>query len=277
MLKNYVLSAFRSILKNRSFSVINVFGLSISMAVCMLIILILQDQFSYDNFHKNRNRIFRVQSNDNHSKIALSKFASTTWPLANELTKNYPFVGDAVALNNNFNGEGITDEKRFNVSGIFATPSFFNLFDFRLKNNLTSKPLDDPYSIILTEELANKFFGDTDPVGKTITFERYGNLKVTGVIPKMKQKSHIQFEALISAATLIALEKEKKIPSVTENWDEFRYSFVYVLLNDNVRQSDLDSALVKIARQKYSENTEVNLSFFSTPLSSIVPGPLLAN
>ena len=277
MLKNYVLSAFRSILKNRSFSVINVFGLSISMAVCMLIILILQDQFSYDNFHKNRNRIFRVQSNDNHSKIALSKFASTTWPLANELTKNYPFVGDAVALNNNFNGEGITDEKRFNVSGIFATPSFFNLFDFRLKNSLTSKPLDDPYSIILTEELANKFFGDIDPVGKTITFERYGNLKVTGVIPKMKQKSHIQFEALISAATLIALEKEKKILSVTENWEEFGSSFVYVLLNDNVRQSDLDSALVKIARQKYSENTEVNLSFFSTPLSSIVPGPLLAN
>lgn len=139
MLKSYVLSAFRSILKNRSFSVINVFGLSISMAVCMLIILVLQDQFSYDNFHRYRNRIFRVQSNDNRSKVALSRFASTTWPLADELTSNY------------------------------------------------------------------------------------------------------------------------------------------VLLNENVRQNDLDSALVKIARQKYSENTRVNLSFSSTPLSSIVPGPLLAN
>ena len=81
---------------------INIFGLSISMAVCMLIILVLQDQFSYDNFHKNRDRIFRIQSKDNLSKIALSKFASTTWPLAKELKDNYPFVENIVALNNRF-------------------------------------------------------------------------------------------------------------------------------------------------------------------------------
>ncbi|MCX6320400.1 MAG: ABC transporter permease [Bacteroidia bacterium] len=277
MIKSYFLTAFRNILKHRNFSIINIFGLSISMAVCMLIILVVQDQLSYDNFHKNRNRIFRIQSKDNLSKIALSKFASTTWPLAKELKDNYPFVEDIVALNTNFNGEGICDEKRFQVSGFFATPSFFNLFDFKLKNNLASKPLNEPYSIVLTEEVANKFFGDNDPIGKTIIFERYGNLKVTGVIPKMKQKSHIQFEALISAATLLALEKENKIGNITDNWEEFGSSFVYILLNDNARQSDLDTALVKIGKLKYHENGKVNISLYSTPLSKIVPGPLLAN
>lgn len=277
MIKSYFLTAFRNILKHRSFSIINIFGLSISMAVCMLIILVVQDQLSYDNFHKNRDRIFRIQSKDNLSKIALSKFASTTWPLAKELKDNYPFVKDIVALNTNFNGEGICDEKRFQVSGFFATPSFFNLFDFKLKNNLASKPLDEPYSIVLTEEVANKFFGDNDPIGKTIIFKRYGNLKITGVIPKMKQKSHIQFEALISAATLLALEKENKIGNITDNWEEFGSSFVYILLNDNARQSDLDTALVKIGKLKYHENGKVNISLYSTPLSKIVPGPLLAN
>lgn len=277
MIKSYFLTAFRNILKHRSFSIINIFGLSISMAVCMLIILVVQDQLSYDNFHKNRDRIFRIQSKDNLSKIALIKFASTTWPLAKELKDNYPFVEDIVALNTNFNGEGICDEKRFQVSGFFATPSFFNLFDFKLKNNLASKPLDEPYSIVLTEEVANKFFGDNDPIGKTIIFERYGNLKVTGVIPEMKQKSHIQFEALISAATLLALEKENKIGNITDNWEEFGSSFVYILLNDNARQSDLDTALVKIGKLKYHENGKVNISLYSTPLSKIVPGPLLAN
>jgi len=247
------------------------------MAVCMLIILIVQDQLSYDNFHKNRDRIYRIQSINNQSKIAIIKFASTTWPLAKELKDNYPFVGDIVALNNNFNGEGICDEKRLQVSGFFATSSFFNLFDFKLKNNLASKPLDEPNSIVLTEDVANKFFGDKDPVGKTIIFERYGNLKVTGVIPKMTQKSHIQFEALISAATLLVLEKEKKVGNVTDNWDEFGSSFVYILLNENAGQGDLDTALVKISKLKYPENGKVNISFYSTPISRIVPGPLLAN
>lgn len=277
MIKSYFLTTFRNILKHRNFSIINIFGLSISLAICMLIILVVQDQFSYDNFHKNRDRIFRIQSKDNLSKIAIIKYASTTWPLAKELKDNYPFVEDIVALNNNFNGEGICDEKRFQVSGFFATPSFFNLFDFKLNNNLASKPLDEPYSIVLTEEVANKFFGDNDPIGKTIIFERYGNLKVTGVIPKMEQKSHIQFEALISAATLLALEKENKIGNITDNWEEFGSSFVYIMLKDNARQSNLDTALVKIGKLKYHENGKVNISFYSTPISKIVPGPLLAN
>ena len=101
-----------------------------------------------------------------------------------------------------FGGEGISDEKRFNVSGYFATPSFFNLFDFKLRNSSVSNPLSEPSSIVLTEEVANKFFGDTDPIGKTIIFENFGNLKVTGVFPETKQKSHLQFEALVSSSTL---------------------------------------------------------------------------
>ena len=277
MIKSYFLTAFRNILKHRNFSIINIFGLSISMAVCMLIILVVQDQLSYDNFHKNRERIYRIQSKDNLSKIAISKYATTTWPLAKELKDNYPFVENVVALYNNFNGEGICDEKRFQVSGFFATSSFFNLFNFKLKNNPGSSPLDEPNSIVLTEEVANKFFGDNDPVGKVINFERYGNLKVTGVIPGMEQKSHIQFEALISAASLPVLEKEDKIADITDNWEEFGSSFVYILLNKNARQSDLDTALVKIGKLKYPENGKVNISFYSTPISKIVPGPLLAN
>ena len=92
MIKNYILTSFRSLIKHRSFSIINIFGLSISMAVCMLIILILQDQLSYDNFHKNRDRIYRIQSKDNLTKTSITKYASTTWPLAKELKDNYPSI-----------------------------------------------------------------------------------------------------------------------------------------------------------------------------------------
>lgn len=277
MIKNYLLTAFRSLIKHRSFSLINIFGLSISMAVCMLIILILQDQFSYDNFHKNRNRIFRIQTSNNLSKISLDKYASATWPLAKELKDNYPFVEESAVLNTIFGGEGISDEKRFNVSGYFATPAFFDLFDFKLKNSSGTNPLNEPSSIVLTGEVAGKFFGDADPIGKTISFERWGTLKVTGVIPETKQKSHLQFEALISSATLEALEKAKKVDHITGNWESFYQNYVYILLKENAKQSDLDSALAKISKLKYYENEKVNLSFYSAPLSGLVPGPLLAN
>lgn len=277
MIKSYILTSFRNLLKHRSFSIINIFGLSISMAVCMLIIVILQDQFSYDNFHKKRDRIYRIQSKDNLSKIALSKFASTAWPLAKELKDNYPFVEESVALYTRFNGEGISGEKRFLVHGYFATPSFFNLFDFRLKNSSALNPLNEPSSIVLTEEVAEKFFGDTDPIGETITFENFGIFKVTGVFKKTNQKSHLQFDALVSSAILPSLEKEEKISEITDNWEDYTQNYVYILLNKNARQSDLDTALAKISKLKYYENEKVNLSFYSTPVSSIVPGPLLAN
>jgi putative ABC transport system permease protein len=277
MIKSYFLTAIRNILNHRRFSIINVFGLSISMAVCMLIILVVQDQMSYDNFHKHRDRIFRIQSKNNLSKIAISKFASTTWPLAKELKDNYPFIKETVVLNNRFDGEGIFNEKRFHVSGFFATPSFFDLFDFKLKNSLASKPLDEPNSIIISEELAAKFFGNIDPVGKTIIFENYGNLNVTGILSKTNRKSHLQFDALISDGTLTFLQKEKKIDNITDNWEEFGSSFVYVLLNNKAQQDDLDTALVKISKLKYQGNEEVNITPYSTPISKIVPGPLLAN
>jgi putative ABC transport system permease protein len=207
MIKSYFLTAIRNLLNHRSFSAINIFGLSVSMAVCMLIILILQDQFSYDNFHKNRDRIFRIQSKDNLSKVSLTKYASATWPLGKELKDNYPIIKEMAALNNRYNEEGTYDNKRFSVSVLFATPSFFDIFDFKVTGNLASNPLNEPNSIVITEELAAKFFGDKDPIGKTILFERFGTLTVTGVIPKSRQKSHIQFEALISASTLLPLEK----------------------------------------------------------------------
>ena len=100
---------------------------------------------------------------------------------------------------------------------------------------------------------------------------------MTGVISKTNQKSHLQFEALISDGTLRALEKEKKIDNITDNWEEFGSSFVYVLVNNKARQSDLDTALVKIGKLKYPENGKVIISPYSTPISNIVPGPLLAN
>ncbi|MQY80321.1 MAG: ABC transporter permease, partial [Bacteroidetes bacterium] len=96
MIKNYLLTALRNIFRHKGFSLLNIFGLSLSMSVCMLIIVILVDQFSYDSQHTKKERIYRVQTIDNLSDWSLNKYASTAFPLADELVNNYPFIEEAV-------------------------------------------------------------------------------------------------------------------------------------------------------------------------------------
>ncbi len=98
MIKNYLLTALRNIFRHKGFSLLNIFGLSLSMSVCMLIIVILVDQFSYDSQHTKKERIYRVQTIDNLSDWSLNKYASTAFPLADELVNNYPFIEEAVLI-----------------------------------------------------------------------------------------------------------------------------------------------------------------------------------
>ena len=96
MIKNYLLTAFRNIIRHKGFSFINIFGLALSMSVCMLIIVVILDQFKFDDFITKRDNIYRIETIDNESSYALNKSASTVFPLYKELITNYAVVEDAV-------------------------------------------------------------------------------------------------------------------------------------------------------------------------------------
>ncbi len=132
MIKNFILTAYRNILRHKGFSLINIFGLAISMSVCMLIIVVIIDQYRYDNFHANRDRIYRVESIDNLSRYSLRNYASTAYPLHKKLTSDYAIVEDAVVLNNSFGGNGLYKETRVPIQGFYTNELFFDLFNFEL-------------------------------------------------------------------------------------------------------------------------------------------------
>ena len=175
MLRSYLLTAIRNIFRNKNISFINVFGLSFSMSIGMLIIVLMVDQYSYDNFIERRKDIYRIQTIDNLSPYSLPRFASTTFPLAEELRKGFSFIEDATAVNNNFGGEVEYNNDLVRISGLYAEENFFNLFNFNLIRGKYGEALKEPFAIILKENTAKKFFGEEDPIGKNITIKDYGS------------------------------------------------------------------------------------------------------
>ncbi len=276
MLKNYLLSAFRNVLRYKGFSLINIFGLSLSMSVCMLIIVVIMDQYSYDKMHTKSDRIYRVQQVDSLDFTSL-KVASNPYPLGTTLRDNYAVAEKVVILNDNFRGEGLYKDTRLELNGMYTGSGFFNLFDFTLENGAPEGILDEPYTMVLSRETADKFFGDEDPVGKFIEIDTLGAYEVKGVVAKTKQKSHIQFEALVSLSTLEILDQRRDEPRFVDNWETGWGSWIYLLLDRNADRENIQQILDEISIEHYRDNKETNYSFYLHPFNKIVPGPLLGN
>jgi putative ABC transport system permease protein len=275
MIKNYLQTAFRNVLRYKGFSLINILGLSLSMSVCMLIIVVILDQFSYDKIHTKSDRIYRVQQLDSLSNIGL-KIASNPYPLGIELRDNYA-IAERVVILNNFGGEGVYNDTRLEIKGLYTNTAFFDVFDFELQDGSAEGILDEPYTMVLSQETAHKFFGDEDPIGKFIEIDTLTAYEVKGVVVRTKKKSHIQFEALISLPTLEIIDQRRDAPIFVNNWATGWGSWIYLLLDKNADLGSIQDILDRISIEKYRDNDETNFSFYLQPLDKIVPGPLLGN
>src|SRR5688572_25273413 len=147
MIKNYFKTAWRNLKKYRAFSFINIFGLATAMSVCMLMILMLSDQFSMDSFHKNKDRIYRLAS----TSLDQGRLRATLpFPLANTLAANSPAVEEAVFLRRGFGGDAVYDNRYAELKGYFSTPSFFKVFSFELESGDSETALKEPGSIVIS-------------------------------------------------------------------------------------------------------------------------------
>jgi putative ABC transport system permease protein len=246
------------------------------MAVCMLILVVIQDQYSYDKMHTKGDRIYRVQQTDSLDFTTL-KIASNPYPLGIELRDNYAIAEQVVILNEDFYGEGVYQETRIGLNGLYTNSAFFEVFDFQLEAGSPEAILDDPYTMVLSRETADKFFGDEDPLGKFIEIDSLGAYEVKGIISKTKSKSHIQFEALISLPTLEILDQRRAEPKFVDNWETGWGSWIYLLLDEDADLAGIQQILDRISTDKYRGLDETNYSFYLQPFRKIVPGPLLGN
>ncbi len=203
MFSNYFKVALRNIAKYKFFSAINILGMSIGVTASLMIILWVTDELSYDTFHKDYERIYQVGL---HGKISGQdiRTSSTCPPMAHALVSEIPEVESATRLMPFFGSPAFKfEDKVFAEERVFYVDSnFFQFFTFNLLKGDPSTALTEPNSIVITEELAIKYFGTDDPLGKLVTINGNENsYKVTGVVEKAPSNSHFHFNVLVSAAS----------------------------------------------------------------------------
>ena len=202
MLKNYLTIAVRNILRHKTYSFINIFGFTIGIASCLLILLYITHELSYDRFHEKSDRIYRI-GGEIRVGTAEGKIAISPAPAAAGFRDEFPEVEDATRFFSP--GEQVTryQDKLFNETGLFyADGNFFDVFDFELLQGDPATVLLEPNSVVVTQEAALKYFGNEAAIGELLTIgDDNTAYKVTGIVQNPPDNSHFNFNMLLSMSS----------------------------------------------------------------------------
>jgi len=205
MFKNYLKIAWRNILTNKLFSFINIIGLAVGITCCILIFLYVQNELSYDNYNEKAERICRVTSIV-HQEKKVEHFAPTSPITIQKIQDGFPEVEKIVRLT--FSGRLITykDKTFYDTKTLFADSTFFDIFSLPMLEGDAQKALTAPNSLVVTEKIAKKYFGNESPVGKIVKLDTL-TVMVTGVMKNIPLNSHINFDCLVSRSTIFEIHK----------------------------------------------------------------------
>lgn len=242
MFKNLFKIALRNIFKDKVYSAINILGLTIGITCSMFLFMYILDELSYDKYHANANNIYRIVSNIKEPDNAFT-WAVAQVPMAQELRNNYPEVKNAVR----FYGTGRTlyknGEKQFNEEDFYLTDStVFDMFSYEFLAGDMNTALDNPFSIVLTESVAKKYFASAaEALGQSLQNKENEEYKITGVIEDVPYNSHFRFDALIS--------RSSRPGSDGGSWGNFGV-FTYIQLPDNYDLTKMYASLDKIVKER---------------------------
>ena len=246
MFRNYLVVAFRSILKRRAYSAINIFGLSTGISAVVLIVLFLQDELSYDKFHENSEDIYRI------AWFSADPQTRTPHPMAQAMVQDFPSVVAATSLSPLW-GPGLTrqvfamknpeTDVWYEEAGILGVDStFFDVFSFSLVVGNPSEVMRNVGGVLISESMATKYFGQEDPVGKFLAINDDETLlMVEGVLKDVPENSHFHFDFLVSYVTLKAFGPPDN-PYYT--WADFGH-FNYVRLSPGSSSKELEDQLIR--------------------------------
>jgi len=277
MLKHYLLLALRIIRRNKLYSLINVGCLAIGIAVAMTVMVYVLHEHSYDGWHKNASRIYAVSTTE--------KFGNSSWPDYGQsyltgpmIRQSDPAVGSMVRVFQNQLGvdlrnPGLADAHfREGYDLWFADSNFFSFFSFRLLRGNAATVLARPYTVVLTEKTAKKYFGAADPVGKTLVMDEKYQLEVMGVTADPPSNSSSQFDFIVSLSSLPAVEKFK--PYLADQ-QVHRGSFkTWLLLNSGADVHMVEESLARLsmrAEAKEIRQTETGYGMEDTHQYGLLP------
>lgn len=269
MLQNYLKVAIRNLWRHRQFSLINVFSLAVSLAVCLLLVLFLFDQWQHDRHHAHTDRLYRVVS---HS--GSGEFASSPARLGPTLQEQYPGV-EAMTRLDEAAGYAVFEEGSVSFRGFYAESDFFDLFDWPLLRG-RAEALDKPGQVLVSATWAERAFGDTDPIGEVIELDGIGTFTVAGIVGETSGRSHLSFDLLLSFAT-----QEAERAAYLDDWQRTFWSYHnYLLLAPGVSPDQFDDAFAAIRAEHFpdaAERGDTRYSFRLQAVTDIALGPYLNN
>ncbi|MBI2506012.1 MAG: ABC transporter permease [Candidatus Latescibacteria bacterium] len=246
MLRNYLTIAWRNLVRHKLYSLINVLGLATGMAACLLIVLFVQDELRYDQFHEQAPHIYRVLQGGS---------ARTSYPVGEVVRDQTPEVEEMVRISTKWQRLVSYGEKRFEeVNFLYADPSFFSVFSFPLVKGDAKTALVRPFSIVITREMAQKYCGDEDPVGKVLRIDHERDYTITGVLEPLPRQSHFTFDFLATFVGSEAVFYEDML----EHWGVSNF-YTYLRLREGSNLSGLEkkmtALIAPLIRAKHPELT----------------------
>jgi putative ABC transport system permease protein len=275
MLKNYLKIAYRNLLKKKVYSFINIFGLGVGMACCVLIFMFVQEELSYDNYHEKGGRIYRVIHGSTQEGVGESEATNDFWvwgnaPVGPALKRDFPEIEKVVQ----FSGRAdillsIGDITQQEEGILFMDSTAFEVFSWELLQGDPKTALAAPYSVVLTESTAKKYFGDENALGQSIKGSEVagranaGDYTVTGIMADVPSNSHFEFNLLLSLNTF-----RQSSPGIFDDWG-YVDTYTYLLVNMNFDQAAFQAKIPDFIQRGNTDTEESKYTIRLEPLKDV--------
>ncbi len=255
MLHNYLKIAFRNLRRHKVSTIINIGGLALGLACCILLFLFLRHEGTDDQFHEKAEYIYRVVTAEEQPSGAWEQRAGTPPVLGAALEETFPQVEEVVRLQD-AELDVVRGQTELEQTVLFADPSIFRVFDFQLLEGDLQTALDDPGNIVLTEQAAREYFGSENPIGRRLSVDFGGEMRdylITGVVREAPENSSIRFDVLLPISNFMYTWPQTFRPFVMQSWDA-SIIHTYALLSDTEQAADIEGMLPEFVAQRYGDD-----------------------
>jgi len=252
MISHYLRTAYRIIIKHKTFSLVNVLGLTVGITAALIIGLYAQHELSYDHFHQQADQIYLVYK----ERVTPNGVQPTydTWvPLLERLQQDFPEVESGTRFNTNREAV-VVNNQRFEEEVAYVDPSFFDVFSFPVALGNDQKPLPNPNSVLLSPEAAHRYFGDQSPIGQTLTLDYETSYTVSGVLAPIPTNSSLQFDLAVPI---------QSVPNYSELADEWGSSFLstFVVVSDAEAVANLETQFPDFIASVFGKEVQARTNF----------------
>ncbi len=267
MIRNYLITSWRSLSKNKSFATINIAGLTVGMAAYLLISMYVRHENGYDQFLENKENIYRMGQNRYNQGVLSTQWAAGCSVVGSALKDNFPEVLEYVRMTPSNAVVSYQDEVFREENAYYASETFFDVFSFKLIEGIDSTVLKDPYTMVISASTAKKYFGNENPIGKTIRHNGARDFDITGVFADLPKNSHMNADMLFSFETYVDIVGEEA--RTQWNWDGF---YNYIVLREGTDPKDFEAKIPAFVQAQIGEELEQTnhlVEFFLQPVTDI--------